>query len=223
MELYISTLGTNISRDKESFYIVNDEQKYILSANKIESITFETDSRNKLEDISSIFDNLVDEGEPLIELDKNILKLLKYNLTIDLLEKEREKVKPGDTKDSNYLFTTKSVTGNKIQYDSKAIPLVRLIKEEIDYLDNTTLKKIYGEKNKKGELSNNTFSKNKTELKKIVKFINDAINEELEKIEKEKKDFIIITYEVNNNLKGKNKDEKKKIKRIEINSFFKEV
>lgn len=45
MELYISTLGTNISREKESFYIVNDEQKYILSANKIESITFETDSR----------------------------------------------------------------------------------------------------------------------------------------------------------------------------------
>lgn len=179
--------------------------------------------KDKLEDISSIFDNLVDEGEPLIELDKNILKLLKYNLTIDLLEKEREKVAKADTKDSNYLFTTKSVTGNKIQYDSKAIPLVRLIKEDVDYLDNTTLKKIYGEKNKKGELSNNTFSKNKTELKKIVKFINDAINEELEKIEKEKKDFIIITYEVNNNLKGKNKDEKKKIKRIEINSFFKEV
>ena len=151
------------------------------------------------------------------------MKLLKYNLTIDLLEKEREKVAKADTKDSNYLFTTKSVTGNKIQYDSKAIPLVRLIKEDVDYLDNTTLKKIYGEKNKKGELSNNTFSKNKTELKKIVKFINDAINEELEKIEKEKKDFIIITYEVNNNLKGKNKDEKKKIKTIEINSFFKEV
>ena len=179
--------------------------------------------KDKLEDISSIFDNLVDEGEPLIELDKNILKLLKYNLTIDLLEKEREKVTQGDTKDSNYLFTTKSVTGNKIQYDSKAIPLVRLIKEDVDYLDNTTLKKIYGEKNKKGELSNNTFSKNKTELKKIVKFINDAINEELEKIEKEKKDFIIITYEVNNNLNGKNKEEKKKIKTIEINSFFKEV
>ena len=179
--------------------------------------------KDKLEDISSIFDNLVDEGEPLIELDKNILKLLKYNLTIDLLEKEREKVAQGDTKDSNYLFTTKSVTGNKIQYDSKAIPLVRLIKEDVDYLDNTTLKKIYGEKNKKGELSNNTFSKNKTELKKIVKFINDAINEELEKAGKEKNDFIIITYEVNNNLNGKNKEEKKKIKTIEINSFFKEA
>ena len=179
--------------------------------------------KDKLEDISSIFDNLVDEGEPLIELDKNILKLLKYNLTIDLLEKEREKVTQGDTKDSNYLFTTKSVTGNKIQYDSKAIPLVRLIKEDVDYLDNTTLKKIYGEKNKKGELSNNTFSKNKTELKKIVKFINDAINEELEKAGKEKNDFIIITYEVNNNLNGKNKEEKKKIKTIEINSFFKEA
>lgn len=179
--------------------------------------------KDKLEDISSIFDNLVDEGEPLIELDKNILKLLKYNLTIDLLEKEREKVTQGDTKDSNYLFTTKSVTGNKIQYDSKAIPLVRLIKEDVDYLDNTTLKKIYGEKNKKGELSNNTFSKNKTELKKIVKFINDTINEELEKAGKEKNDFIIITYEVNNNLNGKNKEEKKKIKTIEINIFFKEA
>lgn len=179
--------------------------------------------KDKLEDISSIFDNLVDEGEPLIELDKNILKILKYNLTIDLLEKEKEKVAKEDTKDSNYLFTTKSTIGHKIQYDSKAIPLVRLIKEEVDYLDNTTLKKIYGEKNKKGELSNNTFSKNKTELKKIVKFINDAINEELEKAGKEKNDFIIITYEVNNNLKGKNKDEKKKIKKIEINSFFKEV
>lgn len=179
--------------------------------------------KDKLEDISSIFDNLVDEGEPLIELDKNILKLLKYNLTIDLLEKEREKVTQGDTKDSNYLFTTKSVTGNKIQYDSKAIPLVRLIKEDVDYLDNTTLKKIYGEKNKKGELSNNTFSKNKTELKKIVKFINDAINEELEKAGKEKNDFIIITYEENNNFTSKNKEEKKKIKTIEINSFFKEV
>ena len=179
--------------------------------------------KDKLEDISSIFDNLVDEGEPLIELDKNILKLLKYNLTIDLLEKEREKVTQGDTKDSNYLFTTKSVTGNKIQYDSKAIPLVRLIKEDVDYLDNTTLKKIYGEKNKKGELSNNTFSKNKTELKKIVKFINDTINEELEKAGKEKNDFIIITYEENNNFTSKNKEEKKKIKTIEINSFFKEV
>ena len=60
-------------------------------------------------------------------------------------------------------------------------------------------------------------------MKKIVKFINDTINEELEKTGKEKNDFIIITYEVNNNLNGKNKEEKKKIKTIEINSFFKEV
>lgn len=45
MELYISTLGTNVSREKESFCIVNDEERYILSANKIESIVFETESR----------------------------------------------------------------------------------------------------------------------------------------------------------------------------------
>lgn len=207
---------SNFNKTKEEFKSLEDIFNSLF-------VNKDLEIKDKLEDISSIFDNLVDEGEPLIELDKNILKLLKYNLTIDLLEKEREKVTQGDTKDSNYLFTTKSVTGNKIQYDSKAIPLVRLIKEDVDYLDNTTLKKIYGEKNKKGELSNNTFSKNKTELKKIIKFINDAINKELEKAGKEKNDFIIITYEVNNNLKGKNKEEKKKIKTIEINSFFKEV
>lgn len=213
----------NIIKKVSKFNKTKEEFKSLEDIFNLLFIDKDLEIKDKLEDISSIFDNLVDEGEPLIELDKNILKLLKYNLTIDLLEKEREKVTQGDTKDSNYLFTTKSVTGNKIQYDSKAIPLVRLIKEEIDYLDNDILKKIYGEKNKKGELSNNTFSKNKTELKKIVKFINDAINEELEKAGKEKNDFIIITYEVNNNLKGKNKEEKKKIKTIEINSFFKEV
>lgn len=213
----------NIIKKVSKFNKTKEEFKSLEGIFNLLFIDKDLEIKDKLEDISSIFDNLVDEGEPLIELDKNILKLLKYNLTIDLLEKEKEKVAKADTKDSNYLFTTKSVTGNKIQYDSKAIPLVRLIKEDVDYLDNTTLKKIYGEKNKKGELSNNTFSKNKTELKKIVKFINDAINEELEKARKEKNDFIIITYEVNNNLKGKNKEEKKKIKTIEINSFFKEV
>lgn len=213
----------NIIKKVSKFNKTKEEFKSLEDIFNLLFIDKDLEIKDKLEDISSIFDNLVDEGEPLIELDKNILKLLKYNLTIDLLEKEREKVTQGDTKDSNYLFTIKSVTGNKIQYDSKAIPLVRLIKEDVDYLDNTTLKKIYGEKNKKGELSNNTFSKNKTELKKIVKFINDAINEELEKAGKEKNDFIIITYEVNNNLNGKNKEEKKKIKTIEINSFFKEV
>lgn len=213
----------NIIKKVSKFNKTKEEFKSLEDIFNLLFIDKDLEIKDKLEDISSIFDNLVDEGEPLIELDKNILKLLKYNLTIDLLEKEKEKVAKADTKDSNYLFTTKSVTGNKIQYDSKAIPLVRLIKEDADYLDNTTLKKIYGEKNKKGELSNNTFSKNKTELKKIVKFINDTINEELEKAGKEKNDFIIITYEVNNNLKGKNKEEKKKIKTIEINSFFKEV
>ena len=213
----------NIIKKVSKFNKTKEEFKSLEDIFNLLFIDKDLEIKDKLEDISSIFDNLVDEGEPLIELDKNILKLLKYNLTIDLLEKEREKVTQGDTKDSNYLFTTKSVTGNKIQYDSKAIPLVRLIKEEIDYLDNDILKKIYGEKTKKGELSKNTFSKNKTELKKIVKFINDAINEELEKSGKEKRDFIIITYEENNNFTSKNKEEKKKINKIEINSFFKEV
>lgn len=45
MELYISNLGANVSREKESFCIVNDEEKYVLSASKIDSIIFETESR----------------------------------------------------------------------------------------------------------------------------------------------------------------------------------
>lgn len=45
MELYISTLGANVSREKESFSIINEEEKYILSAKKIDSIIFETESR----------------------------------------------------------------------------------------------------------------------------------------------------------------------------------
>ena len=142
----------NIIKKVSKFNKTKEEFKSLEDIFNLLFIDKDLEIKDKLEDISSIFDNLVDEGEPLIELDKNILKLLKYNLTIDLLEKEREKVTQGDTKDSNYLFTTKSVTGNKIQYDSKAIPLVRLIKEDVDYLDNTTLKKIYVEKNKKGEI-----------------------------------------------------------------------
>lgn len=173
----------------------------------------------KLEDISSIFDNLIDEGEPLIDFDKNILKLLKCNLTIDLLEKEREQLAKIGKKYKKFLFTSESTIDN-IKYNSIAVPLVKLIKEEVDYLDNLTLKNIY---TKKKELSKSTFSKNKTELKDTIEFINEAINFELKKEKKEPKDFIIITYEENNNFTSKNKEEKKKIKKIEINSFFKEV
>lgn len=173
----------------------------------------------KLEDISSIFDNLIDEGEPLIDFDKNILKLLKCNLTIDLLEKEREQLAKIGKKYKKFIFTSESTIDN-IKYNSIAVPLVKLIKEEVDYLDNLTLKNIY---TKKKELSKSTFSKNKTELKDTIEFINEAINFELKKEKKEPKDFIIITYEENNNFTSKNKEEKKKIKKIEINSFFKEV
>lgn len=175
--------------------------------------------KDKLEDISSIFDNLIDEGEPLIDFDKNILKLLKCNLTIDLLEKEREQLAKIGKKYKKFIFTSESTIDN-IKYNSIAVPLVKLIKEEVDYLDNLTLKNIY---TKKKELSKSTFSKNKTELKDTIEFINEAINFELKKEKKEPKDFIIITYEENNNFTSKNKEEKKKIKKIEINSFFKEV
>lgn len=37
MELYISRNGTKISKVKESFYVKNDEQEYILSSEKIEN------------------------------------------------------------------------------------------------------------------------------------------------------------------------------------------
>ncbi|MFR8989818.1 MAG: hypothetical protein ACLVH9_01480 [Fusobacterium sp.] len=99
----------NIIKKVSKFNKTKEEFKSLEDIFNLLFIDKDLEIKDKLEDISSIFDNLVDEGEPLIELDKNILKLLKYNLTIDLLEKEREKVTQGDTKDSNYLFTTNSL------------------------------------------------------------------------------------------------------------------
>lgn len=43
MELYISRHGTKISKVKESFCVKNDEQEYILSSEKIESIILESE------------------------------------------------------------------------------------------------------------------------------------------------------------------------------------
>ena len=43
MEIFIETNGTGISKQKESFCIKNDDNRYILSSEKIESIIFEAE------------------------------------------------------------------------------------------------------------------------------------------------------------------------------------
>ena len=45
MELYITTNGTNISKEKESFSIVNNDEKHLLSSEKIEAIILEAECR----------------------------------------------------------------------------------------------------------------------------------------------------------------------------------
>lgn len=201
----------NIIKKVSKFNKTKEEFKSLEDIFNLLFIDKDLEIKDKLEDISSIFDNLVDEGEPLIELDKNILKLLKYNLTIDLLEKEREKVTQGDTKDSNYLFTEKSTVEHKIQYDSKAIPIVKLLKDEFsDDLDEDKLMDIY-------KVSESTFNKNKSIIKNIIDFINEAVNNEIKKLGEEERDFIKIEYK---NITY-NKKITKKISRIFVDEFFK--
>ena len=217
-------LMAKLENDNLDNFIVQSIIKKVVKFNKLQEdfesledifnllfIDKDLEIKDKLEDISSIFDNLVDEGEPLIELDKNILKILKYNLTIDLLEKEREKVAKEDTKDSNYLFTEKSTVEHKIQYDSKAIPIVKLLKDEFsDDLDEDKLMDIY-------KVSESTFNKNKSIIKNIIDFINEAVNNEIKKLGEEERDFIKIEYK---NITY-NKKITKKISRIFVDEFFK--
>lgn len=161
----------------------------------------------KIQDIFNIADNLIDDVEIPIQVSKNILKISKYSLNIDLLEEERNRINLKELKDKEYIFTKKTNITKKIGYNSIAIPLIKLLNGEMNELDIDELNQIYGVKE-------STFSRYKSELKHIIKLINDIVNDELEKKSEEKKDIIIIETE-----KKEKKDSK--IKRIRINEFFK--
>lgn len=170
--------------------------------------------KDKLEDIFEIADNLVDDTEAPIELNKNILKLIKYNLNIDLLSAERKEKK-------KFVFTKESNINGKIKHDNIAIPIVKLLNGEIDVLEVKALEEMYKSKKNLDDLNDNqkkekekkmkhTFYKNKSEIKKIVNFINKVVNMEIEKKGEEPKDLIEIKLNKNG----------KSLEKIYINEFF---
>lgn len=168
----------------------------------------------KIQDIFNIADNLIDDVEIPIQVSKNILKISKYSLNIDLLEEERNRINLKELKDKEYIFTKKTNITKKIGYNSIAIPLIKLLNGEMDELDVNDLNQIYGVKE-------STFSRYKSELKHIIKLINDIVNDELEKKSEEKKDIIIIENEKKIDTLEKKEKKDSKIKRIRINEFFK--
>lgn len=118
----------------------------------------ELETQIKLEDIFNIGDNLIDDVEIPIQVNKNILKISKYRLNIDLLEEEKKRLKSEKLKNQNYIFTKKTNSNKKIEYNSIAIPLIKLLNNEIDELDVNKLNEIYNVKE-------STFFRYKSELK----------------------------------------------------------
>lgn len=157
----------------------------------------ELETQIKLEDIFNIGDNLIDDVEIPIQINKNILKISKYRLNIDLLEEEKKRLKSEKLKNQNYIFTKKTNSNKKIEYNSIAIPLIKLLNNEIDELDINKLNEIYNVKE-------STFFRYKSELKHIISFINFIVSSQLKNkgedeknifVIKNKKDFKIIINE----------------------------
>lgn len=163
--------------------------------------------KRKITDIFEITDNLVEEVEYPIEWNNGILKIAKYNLSIDFLEEEQ-------SRGVNYIFTPGS-SFKKIICNAIANPIIRLFINSTEELDEWKIERIYNEKKvqKKG-----TISKNKSNLRNIVKFVNEIINLKLKELGEEEREFIIIEDKT----KDANKS-KKSIKRIYINDFFQDM
>lgn len=161
--------------------------------------------KRKLTDIFELADNLVDDVEYPIEWNKSILKIAKYNLNIDFFAEEK-------ARGVNYIFTQKS-TIEKMKYNSIAIPIIKLFVNNTEEFDDWKIEGIYNEKKIQGI---NTLSKNKSNLRNIIKFINDIINLKLKELGKEGKDFIIVEDKVANK-------SKKSLKKIYINNIFQEI
>ncbi len=159
----------------------------------------------KLKDIFELADNLIGEVEQPIEWNRSVLKIAKYNLEIDFLVEEQER-------GVNYLFTQKS-SAEKIKSNAIAKPIIKLFTNSTEDLDEWKIEKIYNEKKEQGA---NTLSKNKSNLRNIIKFINDVINLKLMELGIKERDFIIIEDRDSNK-------KKKSLIRIYINDFFQDM
>lgn len=163
--------------------------------------------KRKITDIFEITDNLVEEVEYPIEWNNGILKIAKYNLSIDFLEEEQ-------SRGVDYIFTSGS-SFKKIICNTIANPIIRLFINSTEELDEWKIERIYNEKK---VLKKGTISKNKSNLRNIVKFVNEIINLKLKELGEEEREFIIIEDKT----KDPNK-RKKSIKRIYINDFFQDM
>lgn len=176
-----------------------------LTRDKIEKRKVKMELSIELKDIFELADNLIGEVEQPIEWNRSVLKIAKYNLEIDFLVEEQER-------GVSYLFTQKS-SAEKIKSNAIAKPIIKLFTNSTDDLDEWKIEKIYNEKKEQGA---NTLSKNKSNLRNIIKFINDIINLKLMELGIKERGFIIIED------KDSNK-KKKSLKRIYINDFFQDM
>lgn len=176
-----------------------------LTRDKMEKRKVKMELSIKLKDIFELADNLIGEVEQPIEWNRSVLKIAKYNLEIDFLVEEQER-------GVNYLFTQKS-SAEKIKSNAIAKPIIKLFTNSTEDLDEWKIEKIYNEKKEQGA---NTLSKNKSNLRNIIKFINDVINLKLMELGIKERDFIIIEDRDSNK-------KKKSLKRIYINDFFQDM
>lgn len=195
---------------EEIFYEYNVEKLNTyeaekLTRDKMEKRKVKMELSIKLKDIFELADNLIGEVEQPIEWNRSVLKIAKYNLEIDFLVEEQER-------GVSYLFTQKS-SAEKIKSNAIAKPIIKLFTNSTEDLDEWKIEKIYNEKKEQGA---NTLSKNKSNLRNIIKFINDIINLKLMELGIKERDFIIIED------KDSNK-KKKSLKRIYINDFFQDM
>ena len=195
---------------EEIFYEYNVEKLNTYEAEKLTRGKMEKREEKmelsiKLKDIIELEDNLIGEVEQPIEWNRSVLKIAKYNLEIDFLVEEQER-------GVNYLFTQKS-SAEKIKPNAIAKPIIKLFTNSTEDLDEWKIEKIYNEKKEQGA---NTLSKNKSNLRNIIKFINDVINLKLMELGIKERDFIIIEDRDSNK-------KKKSLKRIYINDFFQDM
>ena len=195
---------------EEIFYEYNVEKLNTyeaekLTRDKMEKRKVKMELSIKLKDIFELADNLIGEVEQPIEWNRSVLKIAKYNLEIDFLVEEQER-------GVNYLFTQKS-SAEKIKSNAIAKPIIKLFTNSTEDLDEWKIEKIYNEKKEQGT---NTLSKNKSNLRNIIKFINDVINLKLMESGIKERDFIIIEDRDSNK-------KKKSLKRIYINDFFQDM
>lgn len=195
---------------EEIFYEYNVEKLNTyeaekLTRDKMEKRKVKMELSIKLKDIFELADNLIGEVEQPIEWNRSVLKIAKYNLEIDFLVEEQER-------GVSYLFTQKS-SAEKIKSNAIAKPIIKLFTNSTEDLDEWKIEKIYNEKKEQGA---NTLSKNKSNLRNIIKFINDVINLKLMELGIKERDFIIIEDRDSNK-------KKKSLKRIYINDFFQDM